>query len=255
MTIPYFPLFRYNFRFRGKKYCDWALSIVCNEKGEIKQFFSVTVGAFDLEKCKFKFYGEKFTSEFLEKVNEALREIGKSQRLVKVYTATNDEERAKLYRKGIFVIQNHLNGNKINHDAGDLGSGCYTDRRLYRARFYGRYIFRLTIDETRILDLGCPYDINSLSEDWLKPLFYDERGRMKTVQLSREERIKASQEIREAILKRGYLGAKWGNEIVLFSNEAIIKFEEIKRNGRIIVSSEPSLVGGSETERRDVKNE
>jgi len=75
MTLPYFPLFRFNFRFRGRKYCDWALSIVANEKGEVKQFFVVTVGAFDLETCKFKFYGGKFTSKFLEKVNETLRGV------------------------------------------------------------------------------------------------------------------------------------------------------------------------------------
>jgi len=75
MAVPYYPLFRYKFCFHGKRYCDWELSILCNRKGEIRQCFSVITGAFDLETLKFKLNSGKVTSEFLEKINEVLREM------------------------------------------------------------------------------------------------------------------------------------------------------------------------------------
>jgi len=154
---------------------------------------------------------------------------------LKVYTGTSDEERVKFYREGVFVIPAHLNGNKLNHDPGDLGSGCYCDTRLYRARFYGKYLFRLTLDASKILDLGCPYGgPENLSQPWLKPLFYDENGGMKTVQLPKDQRIKAAEQITRELLKRGYLGARWGSEVVLFSNDVVLEYVEIKRNGRAI---------------------
>jgi len=75
MELSYYPLFRYNIRFRGSKYFDWALHIDCDRNGNVVQGMSVTCMVLDLTDFKFKSTGKIPSSEFLRKVNELLREV------------------------------------------------------------------------------------------------------------------------------------------------------------------------------------
>jgi len=77
MELPYYPLFRYNIRFRGSKYSDWALHVDCDRNGDVIQGMSVTCMVLDLTDLKFKSKGKIPTSEFLRRVNDLLREVSK----------------------------------------------------------------------------------------------------------------------------------------------------------------------------------
>ncbi len=147
------------------------------------------------------------------------------------YTCTSSEERAAAYRKGQLVVPG-----EVVRDPGDMGAGLYGDTWQARAKNYGKYCFKVTVDKRMLLRLENPYSPEGVPK-WLRDVLFTETKEgwvMRTVQLPWEERIQAAKEVRDAVLAKGYSGvytdsAKFGKtqhiEYAIFSNDAIVAVE------------------------------
>jgi len=157
------------------------------------------------------------------------------------YTGTDHRGRIHSYRKGEFFSE--PNG-VIQKDAGDFGAGVYFDGNKFRASLYGKHIFRVEVDLSKILVIPNPYDERRVAHiaSFLFNALFECRRReypkgkwgwyMQTIHGSAEQRWKASKRVTYLCKEKGYLGIMTTidhNELVLFSNDPIISFEEVTK--------------------------
>ena len=156
----------------------------------------------------------------------------KSTKEIVVYTGTDLRGRRDTYRKGTFFAEQ----SSFKNDVGDFGSGVYLDKNNFRASLYGKYIFKLKLDESMLLKIGNVYNDKDIPI-WLKSYLYDENGKIKTIESlsstmvdSDEYKLNAAKEITKAVLNRGYHGIIDGSgEVVLFSDKPIRTFKEVTK--------------------------